>query len=46
MTTINLMALAATVVLYVSVYATVWQDRYYARLVLACALALILAAAI
>ena len=43
MTTINVMALAATAVLYVSVYGTTWRDRYMARLTLGAALALILA---
>jgi hypothetical protein len=37
------MALAVCVVLYLSVYATTWRDRYLARLTLGCALALILA---
>ena len=46
MTTVNVMALAATAVLYVSVYGVTWRDRYYARLTLACALALVLAVAI
>jgi hypothetical protein len=43
MTTINVMALAATAVLYVSVYGVTWRDRYYARLTLGAAIALILA---
>ena len=46
MTTINVMALAATAVLYVSVYGATWRDRYYARLTLGCSLALILAVSI
>ena len=43
MTIVNVLALAVTAVLYVCVYATTWQDRYLARLTLACALALIIA---
>ena len=46
MTTVNVMALAVTAVLYVSVYGVTWRDRYMARLTLACALALVLAVAI
>jgi hypothetical protein len=43
MTIINVMALAVTTVVYVSVYATTWQDRYRARLVLAAGLLMIMA---
>jgi multisubunit Na+/H+ antiporter MnhF subunit len=43
MTTINIMALAVCVVLYLSVYATTWQDRYLARLTAGTGLLLILA---
>ena len=46
MTIINTMALAVCVVLYLSVYATTWQDRYLARLTVGAGLALILAACI
>jgi hypothetical protein len=46
MTTVNVMALAVCTLLYVSVYGVTWRDRYYARLTLGCALALILAVAI
>ena len=46
MTIINVMALAVCTLLYVSVYATSWHDRYYARLTLGSALALILAVCI
>jgi hypothetical protein len=43
MTIINVMALAVTTVVYVCVYATTWQDRYLARLVLAAGLLMIMA---
>jgi len=43
MTTVNIMALAVTVLVYMSVYATSWQDRYSARFALGAGLALILA---
>ena len=43
MNILNLMALAVCLVVYLSVYATTWQDRYRARLTLGSALALILA---
>ena len=46
MTIINVMALAVTSVLYVSVYGTTWRDRYLARLTAGAGLALILAVCI
>jgi hypothetical protein len=43
MTIVNVLALAVSVVLYVSVYADTWQDRYLARICLGSALAVIVA---
>jgi hypothetical protein len=46
MTGIDAVAAVITVVLYMSVYAATWQDRYLARLVLGSTLAGILAVVI
>jgi hypothetical protein len=46
MTIVDVMALVACVLLYTSISATTWQDRYLSRITLGCYLAVITALAI